>query len=79
MVIGLKVGFRKGSNHSFLSRLFYNRAIVYKRQSFFKAVFHMIIGNQTSRALYEIQLTVIYSRTCLVAVPSEYIVKKGYL
>ena len=54
-----------------------NSAIIYKRQNFFQVVLHVIIieqCNQTVR-LYEIQVTVTYSRNGLVAVTSECSVK----
>ena len=53
---------------SYFVSIVYNRANVYIQQNFLKVVVHVVIivqWNQTAH-LYEIQVTVIYSRTILV-------------
>ena len=56
----------------------YNRSRVYIHQNFLKVVVHVIIIDQRNQIarLYEIQVTLIYSRSILVAVTSEGRIKK---
>ena len=53
--------------------IIYNLSIVYIRQNFLEIVVHVILIDQLNQIarLYEIQVTVIYSRAILVTVMSE--------
>ena len=56
----------------------YNRTKVYMHQNFLKVVVHVVIIDQWNKtaSLYEIQVTVIYSRAILVTLTSECSLKR---